>query len=108
MRCVKLTFPRPVRERWLFRIWRLTSSSFAGTLRTDVAVGTPRLASMFSTMRAAAPPIGFGGAPRGARGRFGGLAVGHGRRGAVAAGGGGRGRRRRRCGRRSRGGGRGR
>src|SRR3954462_4168183 len=59
MRCVKLTFPRPVRDRWLLRIWRLTSSSFAGTLRTDVAVGTPRLASMFSTMRAAAPRIGL-------------------------------------------------
>src|SRR5689334_15018181 len=63
MRWVKLTLPRPVRDRWLLRIWRLTSSSFAGTLRTDVAVGTPRLASMFSTMRAAAPRIGFGVSP---------------------------------------------
>ena len=55
MRWVKLTLPRPTRFRWLFRIWRLTSSSFAGTVRTDVAVGTSRLASMFSTIRAAEP-----------------------------------------------------
>src|SRR5262245_48843071 len=34
---------------------RLTSSSLAGTSRKLVAVGTPRLASMFWTMRAAAP-----------------------------------------------------
>ena len=53
MRWVKLTLPAPVRASWLFRIWRLTSSSFAGTARTEVAVGTPRLASMFSTVRAA-------------------------------------------------------
>src|SRR4051794_38347293 len=80
MRCVKLTLPRPGRERWLFRICRLTSSSFAGTLRTEVAVGTPRLASMFSTIRAAAPRIGFGvspsrtsgGVPAGVRGSGGG------------------------------------
>jgi hypothetical protein len=52
---VKDTLPPPVRARWLFRIWRLISSSFAGTVRTDVAVGTARLASMFSTIRADAP-----------------------------------------------------
>ena len=60
MRCVKLTLPCPTRLRWLFRIWRLTSSSFAATVRTDVAVGTWRLASMFSTMRAAEPRSGCG------------------------------------------------
>src|SRR3954470_17711049 len=99
MRWVKLTFPRPVRDRWLFRIWRLTSSSFAGTLRTDVAVGTPRLASMFSTIRAAAPRIGFvvspsstsGAVPLPAGGGVGG--------GAGGGGGGGGGRRRGRRGR---------
>ena len=37
---------------------RLTSSSLAGTSRKLVAVGTPRLASMFSTMRAATPRSG--------------------------------------------------
>ena len=58
MRWVKLTLPAPVRARWLLRIWRLTSSSFAGTVRTEVAVGTVRLASMFSAMRAATPRSG--------------------------------------------------
>ena len=38
---------------------RLTSSSLAGTSRKLVAVGTPRLASMLATMRAAAPRMGF-------------------------------------------------
>ena len=37
---------------------RLTSSSFAGTTRKLVAVGTPRLASMFETITAPAPRIG--------------------------------------------------
>ena len=63
MRCVKLTLPRPTRLRWLFRIWRLTSTSFAATVRTDVAVGTARLASMLSTTRAAAPRRGSGVSP---------------------------------------------
>src|SRR5829696_3232836 len=40
---------------------RLTSSSLAGTSRKLVAVGTPRLASMFATMRAAAPRRGSPG-----------------------------------------------
>ncbi len=60
---MKLTLPEPVRASWLLRIWRLTSSSLAGTTRTDVAVGTPRLASMFSTVRAAAPRRGSGSSP---------------------------------------------
>src|ERR1700704_6110512 len=64
MRWVKLTLPPPpLRRRWLLRIWRLTSSSLAGTTRSDVAVGTVRLASMFSTMRAAAPRRGTGCSP---------------------------------------------
>src|SRR4029077_20435728 len=58
-----LTLPDPVRASWLLRIWRLTSSSLAGTTRTEVAVGTPRLASMFSTVRAAAPRSGSGSSP---------------------------------------------
>src|SRR5437763_5612429 len=60
IRCVKLTLAPPVRARWLFRICRLTSSSLAGTVRTEVAVGTPSEASMFSTIRAVAPRIGTG------------------------------------------------
>ena len=46
MRCVNETLPPRARARWLLRIWRLISSSLAGTVRTDVAVGTSRLASM--------------------------------------------------------------
>src|SRR6266513_2409652 len=60
MRWVKLTLPPLVRDRWLLRIVRLTSSSLAGTWRTLVAVGTPRLASMLETMRAPAPRRGVG------------------------------------------------
>src|SRR6516165_711208 len=55
MRCVKLTLSCPTRPSWLLRIWRLTSRSLAGTARTDVAVGTRSDASMFVTVRAAAP-----------------------------------------------------
>src|SRR5690606_30342455 len=43
---------------------RLTSSSLAGTSRKLVAVGTPRLASMLATMRAAAPRSGSPGSSR--------------------------------------------
>ena len=53
----------PLRSRWLLRIWRFTSSSLAGTVRTDVAVGTARLASMFSAVRAAAPRSGSVSSP---------------------------------------------
>ena len=63
MRWVKLTLPCPTRFRWLFRICRLTSSSLAATVRTEVAVGTWRLASMFSTMRAAEPRSGAAVSP---------------------------------------------
>src|SRR5579871_574972 len=60
---VKLTFPPRRRARWLLRMVRLISSSLAGTRRTDVAVGTAKLASMLATMRAAAPLSGCGRSP---------------------------------------------
>ena len=47
---------------------RLSTSSFAGTARTLVAVGTARLASMLVTVRAAAP---FSGRPPGVDGALG-------------------------------------
>src|SRR5271154_3961228 len=55
MMCVKLTLAPVVRANWLFRMRRLTSRSRAGTVRTLVAVGTAKLASMLATMRDAAP-----------------------------------------------------
>ena len=58
MMWVKLTFAPVVRASWLFRIRRLTSRSRAGTVRTLVAVGTARLASMLATIREAAPRSG--------------------------------------------------
>ena len=58
MRWVKLTLAPVVRASWLLRMSRLTSSSRAGTVRTLVAVGTPRLASMLATIREAAPRSG--------------------------------------------------
>src|SRR5438105_2530429 len=99
MRWVKLALPPRLRARWLLRILRLTSRSLAGTWRTLVAVGTPRLASMLATMRAAAPRRGTGfssassgagvgretGAGAGAGGAWAGAA---GAAGALGAGGG--------------------
>ena len=58
MMWVKLTLAPVVRASWLFRIRRLTSRSRAGTVRTLVAVGTDRLASMLATIREAAPRSG--------------------------------------------------
>src|SRR5271154_6113095 len=58
MMCVKLTFAPVVRASWLFKMRRLTSRRRAGTVRTLVAVGTARLASMLATMREAAPRSG--------------------------------------------------
>ena len=55
---VKLTLAPVVRASWLLRMSRLTSSRRAGTVRTLVAVGTPRLASMLATIREAAPRSG--------------------------------------------------
>src|SRR5262247_2544617 len=64
-------------------ILRLTSSSLAGTLRKLVAVGTPRLAVMFWTMRAAAPRRGSPASPAAGVGAAGAGVVAA---GAVAAG----------------------
>src|SRR3954466_2267143 len=47
---------------------RLSCSNLAGTARTDVAVGTSRLAAMFATTRAAAPLSGVVGVPSGGGG----------------------------------------
>jgi hypothetical protein len=55
IRCVNDTLPPRERARWLLITTRLSTSSFAGTARTEVAVGTVRLVSMFSTTRAAGP-----------------------------------------------------
>src|SRR5487761_1228267 len=63
MRWVKLTLAPVVRASWLFRIWRLTSRSLAGTVRTLVAVGTDTLAAMLVAMRAAAPRRGTARSP---------------------------------------------
>src|SRR3954454_17443891 len=58
MRCVKLTLPPPLRPRKPLMTLRFTSRRRAGTLRNDVAVGTPRLRSMLATMAAPAPRMG--------------------------------------------------
>src|SRR3984957_9726875 len=55
MRWVKEIFPPRPRCRWLLMTIRLSISNWAGTARTLVAVGTLRLAAMFSAVRAAAP-----------------------------------------------------
>src|SRR4051794_13860647 len=55
MRWVKETLPPRARRRWLLTTMRLSTSSLAGTDRTEVAVGTDRLASMFVTTRAEGP-----------------------------------------------------
>src|SRR5580692_11362379 len=58
MMWVKLTLAPVVLASWLLRMSRFTSSKRAGTVRTLVAVGTLRLASMLATMREAAPRSG--------------------------------------------------
>src|SRR6476469_7742963 len=55
MMWVKETLPPRARARWLLMTVRLSMSSFTGTERTLVAVGTLRLTSMFCTVRAGAP-----------------------------------------------------
>src|SRR5215469_11671392 len=55
MRWVKEIFPPRPRPRWLLITIRLSTRSLAGTARTLVAVGTARLAAMFTAVRAAAP-----------------------------------------------------
>src|SRR5919202_6397948 len=66
MRGVKDTLPPRLRDRWLLITMRLSMSSFAGTARTLVAVGTWRLADMFWTTRAAAPRSGTSSVSAGA------------------------------------------
>lgn len=53
MRCVKEIFPPRARFRWLLITIRLSKSSFTGTARTDVAVGTSSEAFMFFATAAA-------------------------------------------------------
>ena len=48
MRCVNDTLPPRERRRWLLITMRLSIMSFAGIVRTLVAVGTVRLWSMFA------------------------------------------------------------
>src|SRR3954471_10904073 len=55
MMWVNDTLPPRARERWLLMTIRLSHSSLTGTDRTDVAVGTVRLTSMFCAVRAGAP-----------------------------------------------------
>src|SRR5262245_51876877 len=65
MRWVKLTLPPRPRARWLLITMRLSASSFAGTARTLVAVGTVSDWFMLATMRAATPRSGTVFAPVG-------------------------------------------
>src|SRR5579859_6666121 len=92
MRWVNDTLPPRPRRRWLLMTIRLSISSLAGTSRTLVAVGTPRLAVMLMTVRAAAPrslltsvPSGSGGVV--AAGTAGAEAAGAAGGGAAGAGG---------------------
>jgi hypothetical protein len=52
---VKLTFPPRPRAKWLLITIRLSTINFAGTARTEVAVGISKLASIFVTTRAEVP-----------------------------------------------------
>src|SRR2546430_13659407 len=65
MRWVKLTLPPRPRARWLLITMRLSASTFAGSARTLVAVGTVSDWSMLATMRAATPRSGTVFAPAG-------------------------------------------
>src|SRR5690606_14484030 len=58
IRWVKLTLPPRARLRWLLITMRLSIMSFAGMVRTLVAVGTVRLASMFVASDLAIPRRG--------------------------------------------------
>src|SRR3954451_17870851 len=58
MRCVNETLPPRLRRRKLLITIRLSASSFAGTARTDVAVGTSSDAVMLRTTAADAPRSG--------------------------------------------------
>ncbi len=58
MRCVKEILPPRARRRWLFTTIRLSIISFAGIVRTLVAVGTLSDASMFDARVFAIPRSG--------------------------------------------------
>src|SRR5690554_2333579 len=58
MRCVNEIFPPRARFMWLLMTMRLSTISFAGMVRTLVAVGTVRLASMLLAIDLAAPRRG--------------------------------------------------
>ena len=58
MMCVKETFPPRPRARWLLITMRLSIINFAGTARTEVAVGTVSDASIDCTTRPATPRSG--------------------------------------------------
>ena len=75
-RWVKLILPLPVASRCLFRMRRFSSRVRTGIVRSEVAVGRARLASMFSTMRKAPPRMGWATSP----GRMGAMARAFGRR----------------------------
>ncbi len=62
-RWVKLTLPLPSDSRCLLRMRRFSSRVRTGMVRMEVAVGTERLASMFSTIRMAPPRIGWAMSP---------------------------------------------
>ncbi len=76
-RCVKETFDCSVAARWSLMRRRFSSASLIGTCRCVVAVGTARLASMFSAIRRAPPRIGrrspSTAGPRGVAGLAGGV-----------------------------------
>src|SRR5260221_9711074 len=89
MMWVKETLPPRARLRWLLMTTRLSMSSFAGTARTLVAVGTSSDDSMLTTTRAAGPFKMFvvvAAVVAGARGPLGRLSRGP-RTGAATAGG---------------------
>ena len=60
---MKLILPAPRAARCLLSSVRFSSSVRTAMVRMEVAVGTPRLASMFSTMRSAPPRMGWAMSP---------------------------------------------
>ena len=66
-------------------IFRLTSSSLAGTSRKLVAVGTPRLRSMLATISAPAPRMGLPTGAAAVAGAAAGAAAGSGAAGGAGA-----------------------
>ncbi len=59
IKCVYEALPRSFSAKYLLMMRRFSSSSFTGMRRCEVAVGTERLVSMFSTIFRAAPRIGI-------------------------------------------------